>query len=204
MERLNQAVPFTLSSFATLPGRAGALYRMPPPLPNRFVGGYTGSAPTAGSRGKTQGTRKAICFASTLFSVSLILHRTSNRVHIDGCNANRVGIPSMYKEESRFRERSGWFFKWPVTGLPEKTPPEGIKTIRLVAARLGSSFFLAGGWCDISSPSETARNTRPTNFSAIRRPNKFVQSSATSSHYRLSCVQKPETCHTKAPYFGIH
>jgi hypothetical protein len=80
-ERLNQAVPFTLSSFATLPGRAGALYRMPPPLPNRFVGGYTGSAPTAGSRGKTQGTRKAFCFASTLFSVSLILHGSKNGVY---------------------------------------------------------------------------------------------------------------------------
>jgi len=68
-ERLNQAVPFTLSSFATLPGRAGALYRMPPPLPNRFVGGYTGSAPTAGSRGKTQGTRKASALQE-LYSVS--------------------------------------------------------------------------------------------------------------------------------------
>lgn len=151
--------------FATLPGRAGALYRMPPPLPNRFVGGYAGSAPTAGSRGKTQGTRKACCFASTLFGVTL--NFTSKRIpRLCGSYNLRVHPPGFLRlserKDSRFHCRSGLFLNGQSLAS-QKRLPKRESNYRLSAAHLGSSFFLASGWCcdpDTQRSPSTRHDTR--------------------------------------------
>ena len=87
---------------------------------------------------------------------------------------------------------------WP----PRKKTPERESNRRLSVVHHGNNFFLADGWsCELVP--KRLPDARPTNEGAILRPNKKRHSSATSRFFRGWAVQKPETRHTKAPYFGI-
>ena len=113
-----------------------------------------------------------------LYFTSKVAERLSRRA-----SPSRSRLMPIYKEGSRFQCRSGRFFKWPVTGLPEKDSQEGNPTTGSGCPFMGSaSFWPTAG--EANWIRERFTGTRHHTWSgAIRRPNKSVPSTATSRHF---------------------
>jgi hypothetical protein len=176
---------------------------MPPPLLNRFVGGYAGSAPTAGSLEARHRVRAKPSALQALSLVSRSFYTESGNASIQLILPVRAVIDLSIRKDSRFHVRSGRFYKWPVTGLPEKRLPSGNPTSGSWLSVVGSASFWPKAGAAKTGPRTAPATRHDTKAGAIRRPNKFIQSSATLRLFWGRAVQKPETRHRQAPNFGI-
>ena len=133
----------------------------------------------------------------------------SPKFYMEACNPSMrflqtaISSPSpMLKEDSRFQCRSGLFLNGQSLASQKKDSRKGIQPSTLGCPSMGASFFCAMGgtasWIPNGSQIRDLLIKR-----AILRPNKKRHSSATSRLFQGWVVQKPETRHTRAPYFGI-
>ena len=188
-------------SFATLPGHAGALYRMPPPLLNVSPVVTQDRHPQPVHEASQRVRAKPSALQALSWRISFILHRSKELCHFPVCRNFRHIDVSITKKAASGKEAAGSSNGQSLASL--KKTPQRESSHRLSVAHTWEQ--LLSGQRLVQRPStETVPDTQHDNKSrAILRPNKNRKTSATSCPFMGCPVQISETCHSQAPYFGI-